>query len=106
MPNRMKADRAVQFLPFDGVKGLREALKEAERVVVPKKELGEDEKEALSLVLSELRKGMMVKVVYYENNDYVSYEGIVTRIDDTLKDLTVVKTKIAFPDIIKLEIKG
>lgn len=42
MANRPKmdpADRAKQFLPFDALKGFREALAEKERTVVPPGEL-------------------------------------------------------------------
>lgn len=50
MANRPKmdpADRAKQFLPFDALKGFREALEEKERTIVPKGELvvGPDEAE-------------------------------------------------------------
>ena len=34
-----RANRAKQFMPFDALKGFREALAEKERVTVPKKEL-------------------------------------------------------------------
>ena len=34
-----RADRAKQFMPFDALKGFREALKEKEKVTVPKIEL-------------------------------------------------------------------
>lgn len=42
MANRPKmdpADRAKQFLPFDALKGFREALEEKERTIVPIGEL-------------------------------------------------------------------
>ena len=39
----MKADRAKQFIPFDALKGLKEALKEKEKIYVEKKELSEEE---------------------------------------------------------------
>ena len=42
MANRPKmdpADRAKQFLPFDALKGFREALEKKERTMVPQGEL-------------------------------------------------------------------
>lgn len=39
MANRKKADRAKQFIPFDALKGFREALKAEEKRVVERKEL-------------------------------------------------------------------
>ena len=34
-----RADRAKQFMPFDALKGFREALEEKERLHVPEREL-------------------------------------------------------------------
>lgn len=51
MANQTKADRAKIFMPFDAVKGFREALAEKERIIVPKTELSEERKEELDLSL-------------------------------------------------------
>ena len=50
-----QADRAKQFMPFDAVRGLREALAEKERILVPKKELSEEKKEELDYLLKEIQ---------------------------------------------------
>lgn len=42
-PKMDKADRAKQFLPFDALKGFREALAEKERNHVPQGELEVEE---------------------------------------------------------------
>lgn len=102
MPIKNKADRATQFLPFDSVKGFRQAIIEAERVVVQKRILGEEDARVLSNKLSQLKKNMMVKVVYFSDLEYLEYVGIVTRVDFTLKTVTIVKTKIAFEDILDI----
>ena len=39
MAIRKKADRAKLFIPFDALKGLKEALREKEKVLCEKKEL-------------------------------------------------------------------
>lgn len=104
MANRVKADRAKIFLPFDGLKGFKEALKEKEKIIVPKKILSQDEKDIISYKLLQIRKEDIIKVVYYENDEYIETEGMVSNIDLEKKNLTIVYKKINFNDII--EIKG
>jgi len=41
----------------------------------------------------------MIKVIYYSDGEYVSAEGIVTKIDLELRTLTIVKTEIDLDDI-------
>ena len=40
-PRMERSNRAKQFMPFDALKGFREALEEKERILVPKRELSE-----------------------------------------------------------------
>lgn len=108
MGNRPKmntADRAKQFLPFDALKGFREALQEKERIVVPKKELSEEEKEELDLSFRLVCRGDIIRVVYYHNGEYVEQTGMVAKIEETGRILTVVQTKISFADIVAIEKK-
>ena len=51
-----RADRAKQFMPFDGLKGFRDALSEKERIIVPQRDLSEEEKEVLDQKLSLIQK--------------------------------------------------
>ena len=51
MAIRKKADRAKLFIPFDALKGLKEALREKEKVLCEKKELTEEEIEEISFTL-------------------------------------------------------
>lgn len=54
---RMKrADRAKQFMPFDALKGYREALKERERIKAPKRDLSEDYMEELDRKFHQIKK--------------------------------------------------
>ena len=102
MKNDTKLDRAKIFLPFDALKGLREALKEKERILVDKKVLSIEEKEKISRKLIQIKKGMIIKVVYFENNEYVELEGMVSNIDFVYKKLIIVKKAIYFTDILKI----
>lgn len=102
MANKEKAERAKIFLPFDALKGLREALREKEKVLVDKKQLAEDEVFALSQRLVQVKKGDIILVVYFENHEYIQLEGIVTKIDTTYQYLTIVSKTIPFGDILTL----
>ena len=102
MKNNTKLDRAKIFLPFDALKGLREALREKERILVDKKILSIEEKEKISKKLIQIKKGMIIKVVYFENNEYIELEGMVSNIDFVYKKLIIVKKEIYFTDILKI----
>ena len=104
MKNKEYQDRAKIFLSFAALKGFEEALREKEKVVVKKKSLSEDMKQVISYRLSKLKKGDMVKVIYYDSSDYLKIQGLVSKIDLTYQELTVVKTKINFNDIYELRI--
>ncbi len=94
-----RQQRAKQFAPFDALKGFREALREKEKVVVPKVELSEDKKEELDFLLQTLKKEDTVTVIYYNGEEYVQVTGIVTQINTSIGYLKVVEMKIAFRDI-------
>ncbi len=97
------SDRAGQFMPFAALKGFYDLIKEKERVIVPKHEIAEDKAEELSDKMKSVEIGMMIKVVYYSDGEYVSAEGIVTKIDLVFRKLTVVKTEINLDDIWDIE---
>lgn len=98
-----KADRAKQFMPFDALKGFREALLEKERIVVPKRELSEEQKEELDRRFRQIRKNDMVTVEYFQRDEYVRMTGMVSGIDETSRLLRIVNTKIPFDDISDLQ---
>ena len=64
------ADRAMQFAPFAALKGYYEAVRIQERITEPKKELSEDEAEAISNTLNKLQVGTTVKIRYYDVDAY------------------------------------
>lgn len=97
-----RADRAKQFMPFDALKGFREALEEKERVIVPKRELSEEQKEELDRKLRRIRKRDIITVEYFLCGEYVKVTGMVSGLDETARVLKVVNTKIAFDDISSL----
>lgn len=94
-----RADRAKQFLPFDALKGFREALAEKEKIIVPKMELSDYAKEVLDRKLHQVKKNRMITVVYFKDGEYLKMTGMVSRMDGDARLLKVVNTKIAFEDI-------
>lgn len=95
----MVSDRARQFLPFDALKGYKELIKEQERIKVSKKELTDDDAVYLSNVLNSLKKGMMVEVIYFENDEYIKVIGMVSRIDLVNRYIFVVKKQLLLDNI-------
>ena len=94
-----KADRAKQFMPFAALKGYDELVKKQEKTISPRKEMSEYKADRLSSKLNLVKKGMVIKVLYYHTDGYIKAEGMVSRIDFTARYLTVIKTKIDFDDI-------
>ena len=47
---------------------------------------------------------MIVQVIYYEKNQYVKLEGIVSKFNLDTKIIQIVKTKINLLDILSIEI--
>lgn len=96
-------NRAKQFIPFDALKGFREALAERERIIVPKVELTEDKLEQLDRKIANLQLGDMVTVVYYERDEYLKITGMLSRIDYSAKVIKVVNKTIDIADIREIE---
>ncbi len=76
-----RADRAKQFLPFDALKGLQEALREKEIEYEQKKELSEESLMELEKQFHKIEKGSNVSIKYYKNLKYIKTKGTVTKID-------------------------
>ena len=102
--NDCYAERAKIFMPFDALKGYKEAILEKQKVVVNKKELSEDDLDSLSRKINQLKVGMMVKVIFYEENDYICVEGILSKLKIEQRELHVVKKVICFDDLLSVEV--
>ena len=100
------ADRAMQFAPFAALKGYYESIRMQERITEPRKELSEDEAEALSSTLNKLKVGTTIKIRYYDIDAYTNIEGVLTEINPPYRRLKVVKTAIPFDDIYTIELLG
>ena len=97
-------NRAAQFLAFDALKGFRQYLKMKERVIVPKKIRMQDHLEQLDYTIKKIEVGNIIRVVYYNKQDYVEVKGMVSKIDLYNKRyIQVVKTEITLDDIYEIE---
>ncbi|EOS21198.1 hypothetical protein C806_04514 [Lachnospiraceae bacterium 3-1] len=98
-----RSNRAKQFMPFDALKGFREALAEKERMIVPKKELSEERKSELNEKLYQLQRMDIVTAEYFCDGEYVQITGVVSGIDKVRKALEIGNTKVPFDDIFDLQ---
>ena len=100
--HKTRASRAQIFQSFDALKGFKEILKEKERVIVPKKILSEDDLAELDYKVHQIKIGMIIKVTYYDNGQYVQIEGIVSKLNLDTKMIQIVKTKLDLTNIINI----
>ena len=98
-----KEFRAKQFMPFDSLRGLREALREKEEILVPKKELSDEQYKELNDALFNLKKGDVISVVYFNEGKYIKLEGYLTKINLDLKYLQIVQQKISFENLYEIK---
>lgn len=98
-----RAERAKQFMPFAALRGYGDEIKEKEKVITPKKELTDEQVQKLSDAVSALSKGDVVKAVYYDKDGYVEKVGAVSKIDAVYGCLYIIKTRIAFIDLLSIE---
>ena len=97
--------RARQFLPFDAMKGLREAIRAAEfeNESVLHHRLSEDEAKRISAILSSLNAGDAVYVKYFADSHYFEEKG-PCKLDVTRSILVVNEVEIPLFDIYDLKL--
>lgn len=98
--------RAKQFAPFDALTGLRQALKEKEKIRVPRKEISEDMAEEIDKNLRILEIGKIITLVWYNSleESYIQITGAVTNIDAKKRFIQVEEIVICFDDIYSIQI--
>lgn len=99
-----KVNRAVQFLPFTGLKGYGDLLNEVEQIKEERRGLSEDRATVLNTIIHETQTGDKVKIIFFENGSYKEIIGLVTRIDMVFKRIKIDEKVIAFPNIWYIEI--
>lgn len=105
-PRMDLVDRAKIFIPFDPLKGFREALEERERSAffVSPPDLPEDMHDELSYKLSQLQLGQYVHLKYYSEGNYKHIEGEIDALDTDKCFLVAAYQNIYFESIVSLDI--
>ena len=99
-----RISRTKQFLPFDALKGFKEALAEKEVEYDKRIDLTEDSYMELETQLNKLQKGSKVKIKYYKNKKYIEIEGEVTNIDYIRKKIRINDENINICDIVGIDV--
>ncbi len=102
-PKMDRVHRAKQFMPFDALKGFREALLEQECPHIPRKILSEDRKEELDAKLRQIHRKDVITAEYFQDGAYVQVTGEVSKIDETARGIQVAGRFIPFADISDLQ---
>ena len=95
-------DRAVQFMPFDALKGFREALEQVEKFSEDKKEFSDDYFYVLNQKINKLKIGEKVLIKHYYELEYVETIDVIKRIDKVYKKIYLVNSIIEIDDIIDI----
>lgn len=99
-----RADRAKQFIPFDALKGFREAILEKEKNIIPKKILSEDIQEEINLTLTQITIGCNIAITYYDGESYTTITDQVKKISVPYHTIELTDISIAFNDILDITI--
>lgn len=101
----MLNNRASLFLSFDSLKGFNDYIVRKQRVIVERKELAPDLLDELDWKIKEIKVGQMIKIVYFDQNEYVELEGMVSKIDLKFnKIIRIVDQEIKINEIVNLQI--
>ncbi len=105
MPNEEdRLDRAKQFVPFDALKGFREALKEKERQIDEHVELMEDAQNKIDKILHNIKIGDKVLITYYRDKCYKTDLILIKKISFNKQKIFLNDNIYYFRDIKNLEI--
>jgi len=98
-----RENRAKQFMPFDALKGLQDALREKEIEYEQRKELTEESLTELQIKIKKIEIGSTVKIKYYKNKKYIDALGVITKIDYIKKKIQLDNSEnVNICDIVKI----
>lgn len=98
-------EREKIFMPFDALKGLRQAYQQKEFKKEAKVDICEEKQMELSQILQRLKKRDFVTLTYYENYKYNKLFGQIEGIDFAYKMLNLGGKKIDFDAILDIIIE-
>lgn len=103
--NKRVLSRAKLFLSYDALKGFKERIHEKERIIVEKPVLLEDQLYELDWKIKQIKVGMMINIIYFDNDQYIYKKGVVTDIEfDYKKTIRLVDTDIKIKNILVINI--
>ena len=104
----MREQRAKQFMPYDAMKGLAEALRDREErhSRTTRHGVSEDAQERIRDALCRMEKGSRVSVSHYARFHDVETEGTVTEINRAYRFFRLNEEKILFEDLYDIRITG
>ena len=99
-----RSRRAKQFMPFDALTGLREAIAAKERVIEPRRYPTEDAIAEINAKLLDLHEGQIITVVYYGDYEqrYLQLTGPVIKVDPYWHSIQIENITIDFSEIYEL----
>lgn len=99
-----RSRRAKQFMPFDALRGLKEAIAAKERVTEPRRYLSDDTIAEINDTLLRLQKGQLITVVYYGvyEQAYLQLTGPVVKVDPYWHSIQIESVSIDFSEIYEL----
>ena len=96
-------DRGRLFLPYAALVGFEELVAKQTQVTDRRRERSDEENELLSRRVLSLRRGMRIRVTWYEDGFYRTCSGTVRRVEHTGRSLTLDKKTLSFDDIYAVE---
>ena len=98
--------RASKYLPFDSLKGLKEAIEQEDYRVQKRKRpyMSEEEKFQMNLILFECySKNRAIVLYYYEKDALKEYRGVIKKIDVLNRQIILLpKKKFSLDDIYRI----
>lgn len=105
MGKMSNSDRARQFLPFDSLKGLQEALriKEYENERISRNDISDDLMEKISSNMINYEEGKEVSIKYFVDGYYKNIKGVpLINYDERI--ILISEIKIEFDNVFDFEL--
>lgn len=101
-----RLDRAKQFLSFDSLKGYGNLLnkKRYDTTKESRKILYDDSYNELDNVFKRINKNMLIRIKYYDDDQYIESTGRVKKIDLYRKKIYFLRSIIDMDNIIEIDI--
>ncbi len=104
----MRQERAKQFMPFDAMKGLQEALRDREErhTRVERHDISDEALAENNALLLRLEKGDTVEIDCWHGFHDLTLRGRVTELSAAGKFLKLGETRVFFEDIYAIRLSG